>query len=52
MPDKDINLMIVFLHQNKGTFPNRRRKDFSKLTEDEIGRMESAFNDIFKNNGD
>src|SRR5690606_7688696 len=24
MPDKDINWMLVFLHQNKGTFPKRR----------------------------
>jgi Fic family protein len=49
MPDKDINLMIIFLHQNKGVFPNRRRKDFAKLTEDEIASMEAAYKDIFNN---
>jgi len=50
MPDKDINLMIMFLHQNKGAFPNRRRKDFIKLTDEEIANMENAYKDIFKNN--
>ena len=33
MPDKDTDLIISFLHQNKGILPNRRRKYFSKLTE-------------------
>jgi hypothetical protein len=50
MPDKDIDLMIVFLHQNKGVFPNRRRKDFAKLTEKEIINMETAYQEIFNNN--
>ena len=49
MPDKDINLMIMFLHQNKGVFPNRRRKDFAKLTDEEIGSMETAYKAIFNN---
>jgi Fic family protein len=52
MPDKDINLMILFLHQNKGAFPNRRRKDFSKLTESEITAMEAAYRTIFQDNID
>lgn len=47
MPDKDIDLMIIFLHQNKGVFPKRRRKDFAKLSEEEIVSMESAFKAIF-----
>ncbi len=49
MPDKDINLMIMFLYQNKGVFPRRRRKDFDKLTDGEISSMEIAFKDIFSN---
>jgi Fic family protein len=48
MPDKDINLMIVFLHQNKGVFPKRRRGSFPKLTEEEISRMQIAFGEIFE----
>ena len=47
MPDKHINLMITFLHQNKGAFPNRRRKDFAKLTNEEIIRMEASYQNIF-----
>ena len=48
MPDKDINLMISFLHQNKGVFPKRRREQFSKLTDDEILKMQTAFRKIFE----
>jgi hypothetical protein len=47
MPDKDISLMILFLHQNKGVFPKRRRGDFSKLTDQEIASMQSAYRKIF-----
>jgi hypothetical protein len=43
MPDKDINLMLVFLHQNSGVFPKRRRDRFNKLTDDEITRMQNAY---------
>lgn len=49
MPDRRINLMITFLHQNKGIFPNRRRKDFDKLTNEEIAHMETAYKSIFSN---
>ena len=48
MPDKELNLMIMFLHQNKGIFPKRRREQFSKLTDEEIGRMQEAFRNIFE----
>ena len=48
MPDKDINLMIMFLHQNSGVFPKRRREYFGKLTDEEIQRMQVAFRKIFE----
>jgi hypothetical protein len=48
MPDKDINLMIMFLHQNKGVFPKRRREQFSKLTDDEINKMQVVFRQVFE----
>jgi len=48
MPDRIINLMIMFLHQNKGVFPKRRREDFTKLTDDEINEMQVAFRKIFE----
>ena len=48
MPDKHIDLMILFLHQNKGTFPKRRRKKFDKLTDHEIRQMEQAYLETFE----
>jgi phage regulator Rha-like protein len=48
MPDKEINLMITFLHQNKGIFPKRRREHFIKLTDNEITKMQTAFRKIFE----
>ena len=50
MPDKDIDLLITFLHQNKGVFPKRRREYFNKLTDQEISAMVISFNLIFKTN--
>ena len=48
MPDKNINLMILFLHQKKGNFPRRRRKKFDKLTDHEISQMEQAYQETFE----
>jgi hypothetical protein len=48
MPDKDINLLITFLHQNKGVLPKRRREKFAKLTDEEILSMQAAFSEIFE----
>ncbi|MGV8138547.1 MAG: Fic family protein [Mangrovibacterium sp.] len=50
MPDKDIDLMILFLYQNKGIFPKRRREKFSKLTDEEVDEMQKKFRDIFEMN--
>jgi len=48
MPDKEINRMLLFLHQNQGYFPKRRRKEFEKLTDDEIQQMQDAYRTIFE----
>ncbi len=48
MPDRDINLMIIFLHQNKGVFPKRRREQFSKLTDEEIQQMQQAYRIVYE----
>lgn len=48
MPDKDINLMIIFLHQNKGVFPKRRREQFAKLTDEEIQQMQQAYRTVYE----
>ncbi|HVB02892.1 MAG TPA: Fic family protein [Chitinophagaceae bacterium] len=48
MPDKDTNMMITFLHQNKGVFPKRGRKYFDKLKDEEILQMQTSFRKIFE----
>ena len=48
MPDKELDLMIMFFHQNKGIFPKRRREQFIKLTDAEISSMQSAFRKVFE----
>lgn len=48
MPDKLINMMLTFLNQNKGVFPKRRREYFSKLTDEEINRMQAAYRRVFE----
>jgi hypothetical protein len=48
MPDRDINLMIMFLHQNAGIFPKRRRQLFAKLTDQEISAMQAQFRLTFE----
>ena len=48
MPDKEIDNIIILLHQNKGIFPNRRKNNFPKLTEGEFIAMEIIYREIFK----
>jgi hypothetical protein len=48
MPDRDINMMLIFLHQNKGVFPKRRREQFSKLTDEEIASMQTAYRKVYE----
>jgi hypothetical protein len=48
MPDKDINWMLIYLHQNQGTFPKRRRDRFPKLTDDEIASMQMAYRKVYE----
>lgn len=48
MPDKLLNLMIMFLHQNRGVFPKRRHEQFKELTDHEINRMQNVFKKIFE----
>ncbi len=48
MPDKDINWMLIFLHQNKGVFPKRRREQFAKLTDEEIAAMQGAYRKVYE----
>ena len=47
MPDQRANEIIVFLHQYKGVFPNRRKKNFSEITEEEFSKTEEIYKAIF-----
>jgi len=47
MPDRKLNDVIVFLYQNKGTFPNRRKKHFPEITDGEFAAMEKIYSEIF-----
>jgi len=48
MPDKEINWMLIFLHQNKGILPKRRREQFAKLTDEEIMAMQDAYKKVYE----
>ena len=50
MPDREINWMLLFLHQNKGVFPKRRRDRFNKLTDEEIEQMQQAYKKVYEIN--
>lgn len=47
MPDRRLNDVIIFLHQNRGIFPKRRKKNFEEITEDEFLKMELIYDEIF-----
>jgi Fic family protein len=47
MPDKRLNNLILYLHQNKGIFPNRRKKQFEEITENEFVAIEAIYKEIF-----
>jgi len=47
MPDKRLSDVIMYLHQNKGIFPNRRKKQFEEITEPEFEAIESIYSEIF-----
>lgn len=48
MPDRIAQDLLMFLRQNKGKLSkNRREKEFVKLTNDEVERIEEIFSKIF-----
>ena len=48
MPDKKIDRMILFLHQNKGKLASRKRNFYKELSDNEIEKMEQAYMQIFE----
>ncbi len=48
MPDKMISTLVRFLEQNDGKLSKRaREQEFSKLTDEEIERIEFQFKEVF-----
>ena len=47
MPDKRLSDVIMYLHQNKGVFPNRRKKHFEEITAAEFEAMEGIYLELF-----
>jgi len=46
LPDRQLDLMIKLLHQNKGVISKAKRAQFHQLTDAEIQRMEEEFKTI------
>jgi len=48
MPDAKASDLIMFIRNNKGTLPKRRRnKEFAALTDDEVMRLEEIISEAF-----
>lgn len=48
MTDKLVSVLVRFLEQNQGVLSKKpREKEFSKLTEREVIRIESTYTEIF-----
>ena len=47
LPDKLLNNLIIFIHQNNGVLSKNKRKQFEKLTDSEIDEVEKGYSQIF-----
>ncbi|MEX0695044.1 MAG: Fic family protein [Rhodospirillales bacterium] len=48
MPDRLAQNLIMFMRQNSGVIPKRRReKEFAALTDDEVRQIEAIYSDVF-----
>jgi hypothetical protein len=47
MPDKPLSNVIIYLHQNKGIFPHRKKKQLEEITEEEFASMEKIYKEIY-----
>lgn len=49
MPDHLVSILVRFLEQNAGTLSKRASaKEFSELKDDEVEKIESAFQEFFE----
>jgi len=52
MPDRVAENLLMFIRQNKGTLPKRRRTgEFKQLRDDEVEKLEAVVNDAFEGFG-
>ena len=47
LPDKLLNNLIIFIHQNQGVLSKNKRRVFDKLTDSEIEMIEGMYQKIF-----
>jgi hypothetical protein len=48
MPDRLAQDLIMFIRQNDGKLPKKRRqKEFAALTDDEVRQVEALYEEIF-----
>lgn len=48
MPDRLVQDLLMFIRQNAGTLPKKRRQnEFSALTDDEVQTIEGIYQDVF-----
>lgn len=53
MPDRVARNLIMFIRQNDGTLPTkRRRKEFAALTDEEVAHIESIYDEVFSHTDD
>jgi hypothetical protein len=48
MPDRIAEQFILYVRQNNGQLPKRRRKEFAALTDDELVKLEEIVRDAFE----
>jgi hypothetical protein len=48
MPDRMAEQFVLYVRQNNGQLPNRRRREFAALTDDELVKLEEIVRDAFE----
>lgn len=49
MPDRIAENLMMFIRQNGGTLPKKRReKEFAALTNEEVGKIEAIYREVFE----
>jgi hypothetical protein len=46
MPDQKLDRLLLFLNQNGGRLSKRKRDTFAEISDEELARMETAFQEI------